>query len=279
MPRNFTVDDTLFRAQAKKLVKRLKKDETIFIRQQAALYARLMAKVTPPHTGGAFPKMSGVGYQQGGANATISQGRAAIVADMGTMFVIKSEGYLKSLHDITGKLRNIRRTLTNGKGVRYVVDVDEINYNSVGRALKWHQDHRRPSSGRAVNKDQGSNDPRIGRWTARDKMWVSPRIWNAVMLAKFENIGMSKAAWASAAVKLGIKKGPPVYIRNLMAGSGTRVTVQKNPSVVTITASSPGMPHSIRAEPRVRKFRTIAMVKGLEKLVKFNAKKAGFKTR
>lgn len=99
------------------------------------------------------------------------------------------------------------------------------------------------------------------------------------MLAKFENIGMSKAAWASAAVKLGIKRGPPVYIRNLMAGMGTRVMVQNNPSVVTISAASPGMPHSIRAEPRVRKFRTIAMVKGLKRLVKEQAKKAGFKTK
>jgi len=277
MAKNFSVDDTLYRAQAKKLVKLLKIDEKVFIKQQAALYARLMSKVTPPHPGGKFPKLSGVGYQNGSVAANKSQGRAAIVGDMGTHFVIKSAGYLKTVHDITGKIRNIRRTLTNGKGIRYVIDVDEINYDSLSRALKWDQDHRRASDGRAVNKDQGSNDPRIGRWTARDRMWITLDIWQAIMNAKFENIGMSKAAFASAAVQLGIPKGPPVYIRNHMPGSGTRVTYAKEGMEISIRASAPGMPHAIRAEPRVRNFRTIAMVKGLERIVREISKKSGFR--
>lgn len=278
MAKDFSVDDTLYRAQAKKLVGQLKIDEKVFIKQQAALYARLMSKVTPPHPGGKFPKMTGAAYQQGSKHANLSQGLAAIVGDMGTHFVIKSKGYLQFLHDLTKTTRNIRRTLTNGAGVKYVVDVDEINYDSLSRALKFDWQQRRPSSGRARNKDQGSNDPRIGRWTARNRMWITLEIWDKILTAKYENIGMSKAALASAAVKLGLRNPPP-YIKRHMAGSGTRVTFAKKGTEITIRAAAPGLPHAIRAEPRVKKFRTIAMVKGLKKKVRAIAKKSGFQVR
>lgn len=279
MSKNFSVDDTLYRAQAKKLVKQLKLDEEEFIREQGALYARAMSKATPPHAGGRFPQLKKAGYQEGTIRETLSQAKSAIISDMNTMFVVKSSGYLESVHDITGTLRNIRRTLTNGKGVKYVIDVNEINYDSLNRALEWGYKMRRPSDGRARNKNQGSNDPRIGRWTARDRMWITPEIWKQVLKAKFDNVGMSKAAFATAAVQLGIKQKPPKYIKDMMYGQKTSVIMQENPTVVKIKASAPGLSHAARLAPQVERFRMIAMVKRLKFLVRANAKKAGFKVK
>ena len=142
----FTVDDTMFRAQAKRLVKKLNKSESEFLREQGALYARTMSKVTPPHAGGIFPKLKKAGYQEGRVRDTVEAGKNAIIADMKVMFVVKSRGFLEFLHDLTGQLSNIRRTLRTKKGDPYVIDVDEINYNSLPRALNWHQSHRQPST-------------------------------------------------------------------------------------------------------------------------------------
>jgi hypothetical protein len=267
MPKNFTVDDTLFRAQAKKLVKKLKIEETVFIREQAALYARLMSKMTPPFVGGQIPRMSGKGYQGGSNDANLLQGRAAIIHDMNQQFYIRERGYLEFLHRITGKLKNIRRQhLTSKQGIKYIIDVAEINYDSPNRAKKFAERHRN-KRGRSVKLPKS------------ERMWITKEIWQAVFVEKFLNIGLSKSAFASAAVKLAIKQKPPVWIRKHMSKVGTRVTVQKNPSVVTITTSAPGLDHTARLEPKIRNFRLIAMVKRLEKLVTFEANKLGMKTK
>lgn len=66
MAKNFSVDSTLFKAKAKKLVRKLKLDEPTVVREQAGLLAQLLSKVTPPFK--SFPKMSGKPtYTTGGA--------------------------------------------------------------------------------------------------------------------------------------------------------------------------------------------------------------------
>ena len=87
MPKNFSVDSTLFKAQAKKLVKKLKLDEPTVVREQAGLLAQLLAKVTPPFK--SFPKMSGKpSYTTGGAievgKKAVRAGFSPAVARMGT---------------------------------------------------------------------------------------------------------------------------------------------------------------------------------------------------
>ena len=276
MGKNFTVDSTLFKAKAKKLVKQLKIDEPTFVREQAALLARLLSKITPPFLDGKFPKMSGKGYQGGGVKDVEAAGNRAIKKDLGRIFRIRERGYLEFLHDTTGKLKNIRQNLRTKKGVSYLVDIDEINYDSVPRAIKFHQS-KRLSNGRTPRY---KGDKGIGRWRSRDVMWVTAEIWNAVFNAKAENVGMSKAAFASAAVQLGIKQKPPKYISRHILGSGTRVIESKNPSKVIIKAGAPGLAHVTKTkQKKVEKFRAVAMVKRLEQLIRADAKKAGFKTR
>jgi hypothetical protein len=275
MPKNFSVDATLFKVKAKKLVKQLKLDEPTVVREQAALMSKLLSKVTPPFLGGKFPKMSGSGYQGGGVKDVEAAGNRAIKKDLGTIFRIKGREYLEFLHDVTGRLKNVRRNLRTKKGVSYVVDVDEINYDSVSRAVRFHQS-KRLKNGRTP-KYKG--DVGIGRWKSRDVMWVTAEIWNAVFEAKAKNVGMSKAAFASAAVQLGVKQKPPSYIKRHIAGIGTTVSELKNPSRVTIRASAPGLSHTMRSLAKVERFRMEAMVKRMEKIIRANAKKAGFKTR
>jgi hypothetical protein len=87
MSKNFTVDSTLFKMKAKKLVKKLKLDEPTVVREQAGLLAQLLAKVTPPFK--SFPSMSGrPSYTTGGAmgvgKAAVRSGFFSVVARMGT---------------------------------------------------------------------------------------------------------------------------------------------------------------------------------------------------
>jgi|GEM_PF-2330153 len=275
MAKNFSVDSTLFKAKAKKLVKQLKLDEATVVREQAALMSKLLSKVTPPFLGGKFPKMSGSGYQGGRVKDVEAAGNRAIKKDLGRIFRIRGREYLEFLHDVTGRLKNVRRNLRTKKGVSYVVDVDEINYDSVSRAVRFHQS-KRLKNGRTP---EYKGDVGIGRWKSRDVMWVTEKIWNAVFEAKAKNVGMSKAAFASAAVQLGVKQKPPSYIKRHIAGIGTTVSELKNPSRVTIRASAPGLSHTIRSLAKVERFRMEAMVKRMEKIIRADAKKAGFKTR
>lgn len=275
--KTFSVDDTLYRAQAKKLVKQLKLDETKFVKEQAALYCVLMSKVTPPFIGGKFPELKGAASYQGGkAKATEEAGKRAIKKDLGNIFRIREKGYLQFLHETTGRLSNIKQILRTKKGRPYVIDVDEINYTSVAKALAFHR-RKRLSTGRTPTY---KGDKGIGRWKSRDVMWVTQEIWSAVFQKLSDNVGLSKAAFASAAVKLGAKKKPPRYIKKHLSKVGTLVSVQTTPkTVVSITASAPGLNHALRVESKVRNFRMVAMVKRLKHIVRTEAKKAGFKTR
>ena len=265
--KTFSVDDTLFRAQAQKLVRQLKLDEVKVVREQAALYAKLMSKMTPPFVGGQLPLMQGSGYQGGTNDENLLQGRAAIISDMSKQFLVRERGYLEFLHRTTGKLKNIRNQhLISKKGVKYMINVVEINYNSPNRARKF--------ADKMSKKNKRARD-----FPKSEKMWITQEIWQAVYVKKFLDVGFSKAAFASAAVKLAVKQKPPVWIRKHISKVGTRVTVQKNPARVTITASAPGLAHVIRLQKSIERFRMVAMVKRLQQLVRADAKKAGFKTR
>jgi hypothetical protein len=269
--KNFSVDDTLYKAQAKKLVRELKLDEPKFVREQGGFLAQTLSKVVPPFIGS--PKLKGKGY---GGNLKI--GRSAIFHDMDTMFAIRAQGYLEFLHRTTGKKRNVRQVLRTKTGKQYLVDVDFINYDSVGEAMDFHESQQRPSSGRAKNSDQGSNDSKIGRWQPRMKMWITEKIWKSVAKELNSRVGIAKASLAEAAVKLG-RPAPPKWISKHFSRVNTPVRMTKNPTVASFTASAKGIEPAIRRFKQVESFRLKAMVKRLKFLVKADSKKAGFKTR
>ena len=235
---------------------------------------RTIAKATPPFAGGKFPRLDKAGYDSG-VKASIQSGQRAIKHDMGVIYRQRSKEYLQFIHDTTGKKENIRRTLRKKDGTPYLVDVDVINYSSVSEAIKWHW-RKRLSNGRVKNYRSGNKDSTIGRWTSRDVMWVTPEIWDAVFQKLSANVGLSKAAFAKAAMRLGIKQKAPKYIQRHFPSANVSLRVSKNPSTVVINGSAPGLDVPAKKLRKVETIRMRAMVGRLERLVRMNAKKAGF---
>lgn len=271
MTKNFKVDSTLLKAKAKKLVKQLKIDEPKFVREQAGFLAQTLCKVVPPFKG--KPKFKGRGY-----GGKLAAGKKAIIADLNIMFRVREKGYLQFLHNVTGTKRNIRQALRTKSGRPYVVDVDYINYNSVDEALDFHERQQQPSSGRAKHSGRGGNDTKIGRWRARDRMWVTKRIWNKVRLTLWRRVGIAKASLAKVAVNLGRPK-PPRWISKHFGYVYAPISRTKTPTTYSFTVHEKGLEPASRRLKEVERFRLVGMVKRLEKLVRDDAKKAGFKTR
>ena len=258
-------DDTIFKAQSRKFLRKLKIEEGPFIRGEAGLYAQALAKVTPPFSG--KPEMAGAGYNTQKQHRLA--GENAIWGDMRNIFEVRSRGYLEFLHDTTGTLTNVRRTLRRKDGTPYLVDVDEINYTSTRRALNFHES-KRNSRGRTPSY---LGDNKIGRWRRRDSMWITQEIWDEVYAMLKLRVGWSKAQLAQDAVALGRPRPGRWVARHMRMGSYTMTT---NPAVVNFTATGPGLDVPARRAREVERFRLTAMRLKLENMVKRNARGAGF---
>jgi hypothetical protein len=254
-----------FRAQSRSLLRQLGIEEDPFIRGEAGMFAQALAKVTPPFTG--YPRMGGAGY--GTEKQNRQAGENAIWGDMRNIFEVRSRGYLEFLHDTTGTLTNVRRTLRRKDGTPYLVDVDEINYTSTRRALNFHES-KRNSRGRTPSY---SGDNGIGRWRRRDSMWITQEIWDEVYAMLKLRIGWSKAQLAEVAVSLG-RPRPGKWVSRHMRMA--RVTTTSNPAVVTFTANGPGLDVPARLKGSVERFRITAMRMKLERMLNREIRRAGF---
>lgn len=108
-------------------------------------------------------------------------------------------------------------------------------------------------------------------------MMNSPLIKKGLERAK-DNVGIAKASFALAALRLGRPKAP-AWIAKHFAKVNTPVSVTRNPARVKFTSKAKGLDVTMRRIKAVERFRMVAMVKSLEALVRADAKKAGFKTR
>ena len=131
MSKPFTVDDTLYRAKAKKLVKQLKLDEQEFVREQAGLLAQLMTRLAPPFDG--FPKFK-AGYTSKGS---LQAGKKAVRA--GFARAVQSFGKVGGWKD-----KDIRRAIKAGdiayltKRLRYMK-----NSRKAGLQVKHYSENER----------------------------------------------------------------------------------------------------------------------------------------
>ena len=91
------------------------------------------------------------------------------------------------------------------------------------------------------------------------------------------NVGIAKASFALAALRLGRPKAPK-WIARHFSKVRSPVSVTRSPAVATFTSSAKGLDVTMRRLKQVERFRMVAMVKRLEALVRADAKKAGFKT-
>ena len=259
MPKNFTVDSTLFKAQAKKLVRKLKIDEPTFVREQAGLFAQLLAKITPPFK--SFPKMSGSPtYTTGGAQGT---GTKAVKA--GFFSAVKRIGTVTNWTD-KGMKAAIRRGDAN-----YIEQRLKHMKGSIKRGLKVHKysDNLRDKQRNSRGRVNGGTQPFVGLSNAD----VNKGLKRAV-----GNVGIAKASFALAAVRLG-RKSPPKWIARHFQKVNTPVQISRNPARVRFTSNAKGLDVTMRRLKDAERFRMVAMVKRLEQLVKADAKQAGFKTK
>ena len=201
------IRDAVFQSKLRKLARKYKIDEKEFIKTQSALLLRDIAKVTPPFNGKPNLRKASIGTK-----ADKIAGEGAIYNDMRVNFTVKDAGYLQHIHDLTGTKRNIRRNLTNKKGVTYLVDVDIINYDSPREALAFHDRQRRASDGRPKHYQKGGKDPIIGRWQARDKMWITPAIWDITFHTLIKNVSTAKASIAKVMQQINPKHKTPAWI-------------------------------------------------------------------
>ena len=260
MPKNFTVDATLFKVKAKKLVKQLKLDENKVVREQAGLLAQLLAKVTPPFK--SFPKMSGKpSYTTGGAmgvgKKAVRAGFYSAVQKMGTVSNWTDKGMRKAIRSgdtayIQARLEHMKKSNKHGLKVRdYSDNLRERQRNTRGR---------------------------VNRGTQPIVMLQNKDV-NAGLKRAMNNVGIAKASFALIALRLGRPKAPAWISKHFGKPIKNAPIITKNPARVKFTSNAKGLDVTTRRLKAVERFRMVAMVKHLEALVRANAKKAGFKTR
>ncbi len=259
MPKNFTVDATLFKVKAKKLVKQLKLDEPTVVREQAGLLAQLLAKVTPPFK--SFPKMSGKpSYTTGGA---MGVGKKAVRA--GFYSAVKRMGTVSNWTD-----KGMRKAIRSGDTAYIQARLEHMKKsNKHGLKVRDYSDNLR--------ERQRNTRGRVNRGTQPIVMLQNKDV-NAGLKRAMNNVGIAKASFALAALRLGRPKAP-AWIAKHFAKVNTPVSVTRNPARVKFTSNAKGLDVTTRRLKAVERFRMVAMVKHLETLVRANAKKAGFKTR
>ena len=259
MPKNFTVDATLFKVKAKKLVKQLKLDEPTVVREQAGLLAQLLAKVTPPFK--SFPKMSGKpSYTTGGA---MGVGKKAVRA--GFYSAVKRMGTVSNWTD-----KGMRKAIRSGDTAYIQARLEHMKKsNKHGLKVRDYSDNLR--------ERQRNTRGRVNRGTQPIVMLQNKDV-NAGLKRAMDNVGIAKASFALAALRLGRPKAP-AWIAKHFGKVNTPVSVTRNPARVKFTSNAKGLDVTTRRLKAVERFRMVAMVKRLEQLVKADAKKAGFKTR
>lgn len=267
---SFKVDSSLFTKKSFALLKQIEKSEDEFLDEQAALLFRDASKFTPPFGGGTLPAMNRRTY---GTAKDKKAGENAIRSDLSIVFRRREKGYLQFVEDVSGTRRNIRQTLRNKSGRVYLVDVDVINYDSYTAAEDWHRQMKR-KDGRVKGHMKGGKDSKIGRWQARDRMWITPQIYNKLFKSLKSRVGRGKALFAWAAQEMGGKQAPKWISRHYW---GYRARVTKGPGFRAARASAGQLTHTVRFLPRIERHRAEAAEKRLLWLTKDAIKKSGFK--
>lgn len=257
MGKNFSVDDTIFRAQAKKLVKQLKLDETKFVREQTAMLAQNFASITPPFVSYQKPKLN---Y---GTKKDIAQGVEAVNGGFFQIvkFISADQGW---------KDKNIKAAILRG----------DMAY------LEKRLKHFKRSRKRDMKVRQYSDNRRNKQRDARGRTYRNATPFATIskedgirgLNRAVDRVGMAKAVFAKAAVRLGRKK-PIKGIQRHFSKVHAKVFVTKNPSTAGFTVSSHGLDQAVRRAKEVESIRLESMVKRLKQIIRADAKKAGFKTK
>tara|TARA_R110000782_G_scaffold217925_1_gene305299 strand:+ start:456 stop:1229 length:774 start_codon:yes stop_codon:yes gene_type:complete len=257
MSKNFSVDSTLFKAKAKKLVRQLKLDEPKIVKEQAGMLAQNLASVTPPFVSYGKPKLN---Y---GTKKDIRQGITATRAGFYSVvkLMTESQGW---------KNKSIRAAISRGDmGAAQAILKNAKKSKKKNLKVFKYSDLRRNKS----RNNRGQAPRNVVPFVSMSKEDVEAGLARALY-----NVGMAKASFAKVAVMFGRKKPIKDISRHFNKVYAKR-TLQKNPSIARFTVRSHGLDVATRRLKEIEKNRMKNLVKQLEKIIRSNAKKAGFKTR
>jgi hypothetical protein len=244
-------DDSVFQKKAKRLAQLLKVDEKQFVKEQTALLARDAAKYTPPFA--AFPSK---GSSSIGSGKDKKQGEFAMIRDIEYVVTIQDQQAIQWAFSKFGRRPIYKGKKMISKGV--ILTMSELR--------RWHRKNRRPS-GRTLPLQHDQ------------KYWVSERLLNQYKKSELKRVGISKAALALAAVKLGSKAKVPAWIKRhfgRVSGNGKTAMTSKGPYGLVVS-KVPAKYHVERLLPMIYKDRLIKAVARLRRIGKDSAKKSGFK--
>ena len=254
--KTFSVDDTLFKAQTKKLVRKLKLDEPKFVREQAGMLAQLLTKLTPPFP--SFPEMKGAGY---GDNIKENQAAGIKAVKSGFLSAVKFIGNMDSF-----KSKDLRSAVERGDTAYLTARVKHFKGKRKGLRVVHYSDHMRNKMRNGRGRVNKGTVPIIGLSQADVEAGLARAIYN---------VGISKAAIAKAAFRLGRKK-PTKWVYKHFSRVQVSVQVRKNPAVATFKVAGPGLEVPIRRLKQAESFRQKAMALKLKSDLNRRIKQVGF---
>lgn len=246
------IDYSVFVKRAKKLARKLGKDEPEFVKQQTALLAREGAKYTPPFAGFPKPRSSSIGTK-----ADQKIGMWAVWSDIKQIVSIKDDDVIEKAKKSWGN-----RPIEYGSG--FIIAKGVID--SVGDLRAWHNSQQ---------NGRGRTQPLMGP----QRYWCSNSVFESYAKSEQENVGIAKAAFVKASKQLGGKGQVPAWVtKNLDKAFGSGVMMKDGRGTKgEVTSRAGGVFHTTRFLPDIMKDRLVKAVKRGEFLMKKAAKDSKFK--
>jgi hypothetical protein len=222
-----TVDDHLARQKIGKLLSLTKKSEKEFVKEQTALLCEVVARATPPFV--TYKPYSG----SMGSLKDRKQGISAVVGDLDRVFSIREEGYINFLRRVCRSETNIDRTFRSKRTRKEYRVKSPLVTTNLTRAKKFYESKRlangRPSRNTSSNRWQG-------------QAFVTKKMFDTLVKEKVEDLGIAKATFAKAVVKLNPKKRVSKWISKHFAKVNTKVTSNTTKGYsITVKASAKGL--------------------------------------
>lgn len=219
------VDSNLLKVKIRKLLRKTKKTEKEFVKEQASLMAETIVRATPPFVN--YRPFKG----SMGTLADFKKGRSAVIADMLRVFSIRSEGFIKYLLRRFKTEDNIKGTIHGSRGA-FEIESPLVTLNTA-KARRFYES-KRLANGRPTFNNSGN------RW--KGEAFISKEIFDRILKDKIDNLGIAKASFAKAVLKLNPKKKANKWIKKHFNRVNTSVIENSTKGYkITINASAKGL--------------------------------------
>ena len=254
------VDSNLLKVKIRKLLRKTKKTEKEFVREQASLMAETIARATPP-----FLTYRPFRGSMGTLN-DFKKGRSAVLHDLNKVFSIRSDRYIAFLIKRFGRENDVKGKLRGNRG-EYSVDSPLVTLN-LNKAKKFYES-KRLANGRPSKGSQADS------WA---KAFVSKKVFDQIVKDKIDNLGIAKASFAKAVLKLNPKKKANKWIKKHFSRVNTSVIENSTKGYkITINASAKGLQYVTNKINYFAKKRIIIAEKRLKHQYRKTIRKSGFK--